>query len=242
MIRRKALRATAAVVFASSLVLTGCGGSGDSGDSANPDKSEPKLEWGSWQKLDAAATVFASSDNFAVLYDGVAQKMRAFDGDGKELWSKPAAIPPTDAGITGPESYIKGDTFIYQDPQTGKIHGLNTADGEEQWTFDPGSLGKCSAKAYWLLDDKLVTDSDTIVLALQGLGQDAQQIAACSGESPAVVGLQLPEGTSGAQEIKPHWQSPALPKGSQVSMPTVDPSGEYLTHVGSAPDLSLIHI
>ena len=236
MIRRQALRATAAVVFASSLVLTGCGGSGGSGDSANPDKSEPKLEWGSWQKLDAAATVFASSNNFAVLYDGVAQKMRAFDGDGKELWSKPAAIPPTDAGITGPESYIKGDTFIYQDPQTGKIHGLNTADGEEQWTFDPGSLGKCSAKAYWLLDDKPVTDSDTIVLALQGLGQDAQQIAACSGESPAVVGLQLPDGTSGAQEIKPKWQSPALPKGSQVSMPTVDPSGEYLTHVGSAPD------
>lgn len=105
MIRRHALRATAAVVFASSLVLTGCGGSvslggsDDSADSAGPEKDEPKLEWGPWQKLDAAATVFASSDNFAVLYDGLAQKMRAFDGDGKELWSKPAVIPPTDAGI-----------------------------------------------------------------------------------------------------------------------------------------------
>ena len=243
MIRRQAMRATAAVVFASSLVLTGCGGSvslggsDDSADSAGQEKEEPKLEWGPWQQFDeGGATVFASSDDIAVFYGGTFQEMRAYDSEGKKLWSKPVLVPPTDAGVPGPESYIKGDTLIYQDPETGKIHGLNTADGEEQWTFDPGSLGKCSAKAYWLLDDKPVTDSDTIVLALEGLSQDAQQVAACSGESPAVVGLQLPEGTSGAQEIKPKWQSPALPKGSQVSMPTVDPSGEYLTHVGSAPD------
>ena len=243
MIRRRSLRATVAVVFASSLVLAGCGGSvglggsDDSSSSAGQEKEEPKLEWGPWQQFDeGGATVFASSDDIAVFYGGTFQEMRAYNSEGKKLWSKPVLVPPADAGVPGPESYIKGDTLVYQDPETGKIHGLNTADGEELWTFDPSSLGKCSAKAYWLLDDKPVTDSDTIVLALDGLSQDAQEIAGCSGESPAVVGLQLPEGTSGAQEIKPQWQSPALPKGSQVSMPTVDPTSEYLTHVGSTPD------
>ncbi len=242
MVRRHTLRATAAVVFASSLVLTGCGGSGSSGesggsgDSTSADKSEPKLEWGPWQKLDAAATVFASSDDLAVLYDAVSQEMRAFNAEGKELWSKSVLVPPTDAGVPGPESYINGETLVYQDPQTGKIHGLNTADGEEQWTFDPGSLGACSAKDYWLITDKPAVESGTITVALSGLGQDALQIAACSGESPAVAGLRLPDGTSGAEDIKPQWKAPALPKSSQVSLPTVDPSGEYLTQVASAPD------
>lgn len=180
------------------------------------------------------------SDNFAVLYDGVAQKMRAFDGDGKELWSKPVAVPPTDSGITGPQSYIKGRTLVYQNLETGKVHGVNMADGGEQWTFDPGTLGACSAKNYWLITDKPAVESGTVTVALTGLGQDAQQIVGCSGESPAVAGFQWPKGASGAEDIKPQWQAPALPKGSQVSQPAVDPSGEYLTHVASAPEKRIL--
>ncbi|WP_151953134.1 hypothetical protein [Brevibacterium sp. Marseille-P9724] len=240
MIRPRSLRATAAVVFANSLVLAGCGGSvnlggsDDSSSSASPEKDEPKLEWGPWQQFDeGGATVFASSDDIAVFYGSGFQEMRAYDGDGKKLWSKPIIIPPAEAGDVGPESYIKDETLIYQDPQTGKIHGINTADGEEQWTFDPGSLGKCSGRAYSLLADEPVTQSGTIIVALNGLGPAFQEVPDCSGESPAAVGLQMPKGASGAQEIKPQWQAPALPKKSDVTMPAVDPSGQYLTHAAT---------
>lgn len=227
--KRPILRAAAAVL-ASSVILTGCGSGSD-------EAKEPQLEWGRWQEHDKAATVFASADNLALLYEGESQQVKAYDAEGKQLWEKRALIPPTDDGTTGPVGYLKDGLFILQDPTNGTVYGLNAESGDEEWRLYPRALGKCKSEHYRLVTDPAITKKNTVVVALEADMQNGYELSGCSGESAAAAGYEIPEGASGEggsedQEIlKPAWKAAQPPEGGRVDTPAVDPTGTYLTQV-----------
>lgn len=152
------------------LVLSGCT-SAPSQEAATPSpETTPTLA--DPIELDYHATLIVDDGaGHALVSDWSAEKVRAIDSAGEELWSIDAQINDDPSG--GAQAYSAGENVIIDD-YSGEVVAYSWADGSEAWSFDIPDVANACHPAQGFGSQTTGTspilgDGDLILLAYEGM-------------------------------------------------------------------------
>ncbi len=202
------MRRPVLALAAAALLLAGCTPGQPSADpsptpTTTPELAEPIV-------LDyPAALVVDDGVGRALITDWSAQKLRAIDAQGTELWSMDAVI---DDERGGAEAYSAGDSVIVHD-YTGTT-AYAWADGSEQWSYAiPGDARSCHRPESFGSQTTGVSsqlgEGDLLLLTYLGVADEPGCTPTSEDGSVAVIALDPATG-------KEAW--PALSTGPQARM------------------------
>ncbi len=133
------LRSVAALTAALLLTLAGCSSGSPASQPSPTPTTKPVLS--DPIDLDYLSSIIVDDGvGRALVTDWNAQKVRAIDAKGTELWSMPTRV---DDERGGAEAYSVGDTVVIHD-YSGKTAAYSWADGTERWAYTlPGGSESC---------------------------------------------------------------------------------------------------
>ncbi|MCM1011327.1 MULTISPECIES: PQQ-binding-like beta-propeller repeat protein [unclassified Brevibacterium] len=196
-------------LVAVALLLAGCTPGRPSADPAPTPTTTPELA--EPIELDyPAALVVDDGVGRALVTDWTAQKLRAIDAQGTELWSMDAVI---DDERGGAEAYSAGDSVIVHD-YTGTTTAYAWADGSEQWSYAiPGDARSCHRPESFGSQTTGVSphlgEGDLLLLTYLGVADEPGCTPTSEDGSVAVIALDPTTG-------KEAW--PALSTGPKARM------------------------
>lgn len=162
------LRSAAALTAALLLTLAGCSSGSPASQPSPTPTTKPVLS--DPIDLDYLSSIIVDDGvGRALVTDWNAQKVRAIDAKGTELWSMPTRV---DDERGGAEAYSVGDTVVIHD-YSGKTAAYSWADGTEQWAYTlPGGSESCHMPegfgSQTTGTDPILGDGDLILLSYFG--------------------------------------------------------------------------
>lgn len=156
------------------LALSGCNAKPPQENETPSPKATPTLA--DPIELDYHATLVVDDGaGHALVTDWSAEKLRAIDPSGDELWSIDAPNLSDEPG-GGVEAYSVGDTVVIHD-QSGKTTAQSWDDGSEAWSFQiPDAPNSCHPAQGFFSQTTGTTpilgEDDLIILSYQGVLED----------------------------------------------------------------------